>query len=138
MMSPTELDITRFVNEAAPMDYSASVAEIGQNAGPDTWRAACDDSDDWPLLQTDEQREAFRAFVRDSGGWSREEIAAWSDAELNALCIQWVAGDIRECGIRPGMTDGEWGEIQSQMEDGLIPSRIGQSIDGGWLFYIGS
>jgi len=28
-----EINITRFYNEAAPMDYSASIVEIGANAG---------------------------------------------------------------------------------------------------------
>jgi len=35
-----ELNITAFFNTIAPMDYSASVAEIGNDAGPATWRAA--------------------------------------------------------------------------------------------------
>ena len=39
-----QINITRFFNEACPRDYSASAAEIGENAGADTWRAACDDS----------------------------------------------------------------------------------------------
>jgi hypothetical protein len=47
-----QINITRFFNDAAPMDYSASVAEIGQNAGKDTWRAACDDASDWNMLDT--------------------------------------------------------------------------------------
>lgn len=62
-----ELDITGFFNAAAPMDYFASVAEIGRDAGPSTWRAACDDAPDYPLLDTEEKRDAFRRFVRDSG-----------------------------------------------------------------------
>lgn len=35
-----EINITTFFNNAAPMDYSASIAEIGDDAGPSTWRAA--------------------------------------------------------------------------------------------------
>ena len=31
-----DIDITTFFNEAAPRDYSASVAEIGRDAGPTT------------------------------------------------------------------------------------------------------
>jgi hypothetical protein len=59
-----EIDITDFFDQCAPMDYSASVAEIGQNAGPDTWRAACDDAPEWNLLNTEEKRDAWREFVR--------------------------------------------------------------------------
>lgn len=90
-----EIDITRFLAEAAPMDYSASVAEIGQNAGRDTWNAAIEDSPDFMMLDDDEKRDAFRAYVRGFGAWSDEEIAAWSDVELNALFIQIISGDIR-------------------------------------------
>lgn len=137
MSNQYELNITRFVNEAAPMDYSASVAEIGANAGADTWRAACEDSEDWPLLQTDEHREAFRAFVRDSGAWSDEEIVAWSNVELNALCIQWVASDMRECGIRPGMNEEDWQEVETLQQEGTYSSRIFLGVDGQIYFYIG-
>jgi len=90
-----DIDITRFYNEAAPMDYSASVAEIGDDAGPSTWRAACDDSPDYMMLDDDEKREAFRQFVKGFGAWEPAEIAAWSDVELNALFIQFVSGDMR-------------------------------------------
>jgi hypothetical protein len=133
-----ELDITQFFNNAAPMDYSASRMEIGDNAGQDTWRAANDDSDDYPLLQTDEQREAFRSFVKDSGGWTEEEIAAWSDTELNALCIQWVSGDMREGELKPGMSEDEWKEYERLAERGTISSRISRGDNGRIYFYVGS
>lgn len=91
----TDINITRFYNEAAPMDYSASVAEIGWNAGADTWRAACDDSADYMMLDDDDKRDAFRQHVRSFGAWDADEIAAWTDIELNALFIQLVSGDMR-------------------------------------------
>ena len=91
-----EINIARFYNEAAPMDYSASVAEIGQDAGPSTWRAACEDAPDYNMLDTDEKRDAFRQYVKGFGAWSDEEIGAWTDVELNALFIQFVSGDMRE------------------------------------------
>lgn len=91
-----ELNITRFFNEACPMDYSASVAEIGQNAGKATWQAACEDSSDYMILDSQEKREAFRAYVKGFGAWEETEIQAWNDIELNALLLQFIAGDIRE------------------------------------------
>mgnify|MGYP001194031171 CR=1 FL=1 len=90
-----EINITRFYNEAAPMDYSASIAEIGQDAGPSTWRAALDDAPDYNMLDTDDKRDAFRTHVKAFGAWSDEEIAAWDTTQLNALFIQFVAGDMR-------------------------------------------
>jgi len=136
-----ELDITAFFNAAAPMDYSASVAEIGANAGPDTWRAACDDSADYPILDTEEKRDAFRAFVRSSGGWSDDEISAWSDAELNALCIQWIAGDMREpvgFELGPDTTPEQWVEYQAQCDAGQCSGRLFRADDGSIYFCVGS
>lgn len=103
-----ELDITDFFNNAAPMDYSASVAEIGRNAGPDTWRAANEDSGDYPLLDTDEKRAAFRSHVKEFGAWDAAEIAAWSDTALNALCMQFIAGCIRESKLDAASTAEDW------------------------------
>lgn len=91
-----ELKITKFFTETCPRDYHASVAEIGADAGAATWQAAVDDSPDYMILDTGEKRDAFRSFVKYSGCWNAEEIAAWNDTELNALCLQWIAGDIRE------------------------------------------
>jgi len=100
-----EIDITRFYNEAAPMDYSASVMEIGDDAGPSTWRAAMEDAPDYNLLDTNDKREAFRRHISGFGAWSAEEIAAWSDTELNALFMQLISGDIRS-----GETDRIWSD----------------------------
>jgi hypothetical protein len=134
-----ELNITEFFNAAEPFTYSASAAEMGQDVGRITWRAACDA--DFAILDTDEKREAFRAFVRESGGWSDDEIAAWSDAELNALCIQWISGDMREpvgFELGPDTTPEQWADYQSQCEAGQCSSRIFRADDGRVFFYIGS
>lgn len=132
-----ELNISKFFANAAPMDYSASVAEIGRDAGKATWSAACDDAEDWNLLDTDEKREAFREFVGESGGWSEDEIKAWSDKELNALCIQWISGDMREVPdveMGPDMTDDDWESVSAMQRDGVISSRIFRADDGQVYF----
>jgi hypothetical protein len=133
-----ELNITAVWQSIAPMDYSASRAEIGQSAGPDTWRAACDDSSDYPILDTEEKRAAFRVFVRSSGGWDDDEIKAWSDSELNALCLQWIAGDIREaCQGCKGSTSGfNWEEYEAGAESGQNSSRLFRAEDGSIYFDI--
>lgn len=129
-----ELDITTFVMQAAPMDYSASVAEIGANAGRDTWNAACEDSEDYMILDNEDKREAFRSFVRASGGWDANEIASWSDKELNALCIQWIAGDMREAGIEADWTPTQWVEYESDENN---RGNIYRGNDGKVYFYCG-
>jgi hypothetical protein len=121
-----ELDITAFIAETCPRDYSASCAELGENAGAVTWHHACEDSNEWNFLDTDDKREDFRAFVGESGGWNAEEIAAWSDVELNALCIQWIAADIRDC-----LGDSQdWHRYGELLESGSVSGSIYRSDDG--------
>lgn len=134
-----ELNITAFFKECAPMDFSASVAEIGRDAGASTWAAACEA--ETLILDNEEKREAFRDFVRSSGGWSDEEITAWSEKELNALCIQWIAGDMREpVGFDLGAdsTDEQWADYQKQSEAGQVAGRLFRGEDGEIYFYIGN
>jgi hypothetical protein len=136
-----ELKITEFFNSCAPMDFSASVAEIGRDAGPSTWRAAVEESAESLILDTDEKREAFKDFVRSAGAWSDDEIGAWSVAELNALCIQWIAGDMREpVGFELGAhtTPEQWSDYQKQSEDGQVSGRLFKGTDGEIYFYVGS
>lgn len=116
-----EINITNFYCNACPRDYSASVAEIGRNAGADTWRAAMDDSADYPILDTAEKREAFKEYIQGFGAWDDTEIAAFTDTALNALCIQFVSGDIREYGL-----DNENG------------GNLFSGVDGEIYFYCGS
>lgn len=129
-----EINITNFYNEAAPMDYSASVAEIGANAGRDTWNAAKDDASFFQFLDTEEKVDAFKRFVRESGGWSQEEIDSWSVRELNALFLQWIAGDIREC-LEWDVED-VWANYQEMAEAGQVPSRLFKTDDGQVYFDI--
>jgi hypothetical protein len=133
-----ELNITEFFRAADPFSYSASKAEMGDNAGSATYQAAC--NADFQILTTDEQRTAFRAFVAESGGWDEEEINEWSDSELNALCIQWVSGDMREpvgFELGPDTTDEQWQEYERQCEQGQCSGRIYRGTDGQVYFYIG-
>lgn len=132
-----ELDITEFFNNAAPMDYSAGVAEIGQGAGAVTWSAACEDAPDYPLLDTEEKREAAREWAAGFGAWGEEEIAAWSDIELTALLIQYISGDIIEFQVLAG---GDWHAWRDLCEAGTCSGRLfggDMSTDGRVYFMIG-
>ncbi len=44
----------------------------------------------------DETRDEVRSFVQSWGAWGEEEINGLTDTELNALLIQFIAGDYRE------------------------------------------
>jgi len=105
-----EINITSLVSEDM-FQFSHSRAEGGQNAGEDTWNAALNGPR--PLLDSPEALEAMRDWARDSGGWEEEEILAWDDNELQALFLQLIAGDCRECpaleGGRADSLDGiDW------------------------------
>lgn len=129
-----ELNITKFFTEVAPMDYSASVAEIGQDAARSTWQAACDDSSDYPMLDTEEKREEFRRYVKGFGAWEEEEIRSWTDEELNALLIQMIAGDIREGDLDSDNPD--WEKYEKDSESGRVAGRIFKSADQIY-YYVG-
>ncbi len=91
-----EIELTSLLDLRA-FDLSHSQMEGGPNAGPQSWDAAKEQADETALLDTPEKLEAFRDWVRPSGGWDKEEIDAWGDQECNALFLQWVAGDVRQC-----------------------------------------
>lgn len=127
-----ELKITQFFRTVAPRDLSASVAEIGRDAGPSTWQASMDASAETMLLDTEEKRDAFRAFVAEAGAWSDDEINSWDDVTLNALCLQWIAGDMREpvgFELGPDTTDAQWAEYQRQSEAGQVCGRLFRADD---------
>ena len=132
-----ELDITEFFNACMPMDFAASVAEIGNDAGILTWRAALVESEGLQLLDSYEKREAFRAFVRSSGGWTDAEIAAFTDTALQALCIQWIAGDMRApvgFELNSESTDAEWSDYEQQCQEGNCAGRIFRG-DNGRIYF---
>lgn len=82
-------------------EFAHSRAEGGENAGPNTWNAALNGPR--PLLNTPEEFEAFRGYVGEFGAWTEEEISAWDENECQALFLQFVAGDVREC---PAILEG--------------------------------
>jgi hypothetical protein len=118
-------------------DLSHSRAEGGENAGQNTWNASKAQANKTPLLDTEEKLEAMREFARSSGGWTREEIAAWNAEEINALFLQWVAGDVREAGA--DSLDGiDWEEYEKMATEGRVSSNLSRGDDGQISFYLGS
>lgn len=90
-----DINITCLISENVNlMDYSASKMEIGQDAGNITWSNAIKSK--FKLLTTKDERNAAKNYFKSTGGWSREEIDRLSIKELNALMLQFAAGDLRE------------------------------------------
>ena len=139
-MNATEIDITDLVNSDGfdPWELSNSMANLGEHAGEITWanarRLAASPPD---LLPTEEHVEAWKDFVDDSGGWTREEIDAWTPEELRALLLQWIAGDIRNgFGDDLSPEEWDWAEYEEQCEAGQCASTLFRTDDGRIFFSI--
>jgi hypothetical protein len=132
-----EIDITTFFSEAEPWNFSASVAERGRNAGPETWNNAMEEGAKSPLLTTPEQIEALRDHVQGFGAWEREEIAAWTPVECNALFIQLVSGDMREGNLDNDPDDSDWADYERRAEAGNCRGRIWRGDDSKIYYYLG-
>jgi hypothetical protein len=121
-----EINVTRLATEGEMFDFSASRAERGMNAGPETWANAKQEAAERPILGADDLA-AFRDYMRGFGAWDDEEIDAWDATECNALLVQLVAGDLREAeSLCPG--DGpagvDWSTYQALAEAGTCSGRI--------------
>lgn len=112
-----EIDITSLL-EQDQFPLSHSSAEGGQNAGRETWLASLTAAEETPLLDTPEKLEAMRDYALSSGGWDAEEIAAWTPQEVNALFLQWIAGDCPATIKDWQFTEREPGEWWSESTDG--------------------
>lgn len=139
-MNATEFDLSPILgaNNFVPFDLSNNAATLGDNAGKLTWDASKEAAGEICLLNNEERKEAFRDFVRESGGWTREEIAKWDDVELNALLLQWIAGDIREAFGDVEPQDWDWERYQEDAEQGRVSSRLFKADDGKVWFSIAS
>lgn len=130
------IDITSLIElDCFPLSHSS--AEGGENAGRDTWNASKEQAKETPLLDTEEKLEAMREFARSSGGWTREEVEAWNAEEINALFLQWIAGDVREAGA-DSLEEIDWDEYEELASEGRISSNLSKGDDGRIYFYLGN
>lgn len=133
-----ELDITSFFETADAFEFSASSAERGQNAGPETWANAKAEGASAPLLTTEEQLEALRDHMKGFGAWEPEEIASWDATECNALLIQMIRGDMREGNLDNDPTDEDWRDYEKRAEAGECSGNIYRGDNGCVYYYLGN
>ena len=125
-----EINVTRLITDADPFAFSHSIAEGGKNAGPDTWANAKAEATERPLEIDD--REGVKEFFAGFGAWERDEIAAWTDAELDALVLQYASADLREVqSLCPGdgLGDIDWAEAEELAQAGTINGALFASDD---------
>ncbi len=111
--------------------YASSQCEMGSDAGKVTWENAIDEADRDPLLNSQDEIDEAKSWAGEFGAWEEEEISKWTDQEVNAFVLQFIAGDIR--GREHYGSDDEW---FAGMESGRSGGSIFQSGDK-WYAYIG-
>lgn len=130
-----EIEITTLLKtDCFPLSHS--IAEGGDDAARNTWRNAKEQAKEIPLLKTPEELQAARDYFKSFGAWSGDEIAAWNDQEINALFLQFIAGDVRELGA-DSLEEIDWTEAEELQSNGQAPSNIYKSNDGRIFFYLG-
>lgn len=129
-----EIEITHLLEEDM-FQFSHSAAEGGQNAGRNTWHAALNGPR--PLLQTPEQFQDARDYFRSTGGWDADECTAFTENEVEALLLQFIAGDIREAGA-DSLDEMDWEEYQADCEAGRVNGNLSRTDDGRVFYSIDS
>lgn len=129
-----EIDITKFFNNADPSYYSASVFELGQDAGRITWQNAKDSTKEYTFLNNQDKLDCFRDWIK---GCGFSEAETMNNEELNALFIQWISGDMRELeDIANAIWDSVefWEEVEQLQQQGTISGNIFKGIDSKVYF----
>ncbi len=137
-----EIDITAFVVDAIPCEFSASRAELGNDAGKITWNNAKREAVESPLLPPDATR-AFNDWIRGFGAWEPEEIESWGATERNALLIQYISGNLREleslCPSEGNDDENDYGiDWDAARDNDQVSGRIYRGDDGRVYFYMGN
>jgi hypothetical protein len=123
----SEIDVSPLLASPSydPWNCANSAANLGDNARQLTWEASKQAAKGFAL--TPEHQKAFRDFVKSSGGWTREEIDAWDEAELTALCVQWISGDIRDAfgdDLPDDPSEWDWEQYKEDCEAGRVSGNL--------------
>ena len=128
-----DIDVTDFLASTDCAMLSGSVAELGPSAGRITWQNSIDVVKEFNPLPDADALQEFRDWLKPWGGWSDAEIEAMSDEHLRTLCVQWIAGDWRECfDCDPDSAD--WDNYETMASKGTCPSSFYRT-DAGRIFW---
>lgn len=131
-----EINVNVLITDLNPAELSGSKAERGDNAGPETWNNSMEAAKEHAPIVAPEQQQGVRAWLGEFGAWDAEEIAAWSAQELDALVLQYAAGDLRELqSVAPGDGVGEidWDEAESLAQEGTVGGNLFIHDDELWI-----
>jgi hypothetical protein len=131
-----EIEISDFLMFADAGRFSGSVAELGVNAGRITWANSMSSAASKPLLTTPEEIAEARDWARGFGAWDDETIDRWSETEVNALVLQFVAGEIREIEQLCTRDDGriDWDKASELSDAGTLRGDVYPGDDGKFYF----
>jgi len=118
-----DIDVTDFLASTDCSLLSGSVTELGPNAGRITWANSINATKKFNPLPDADALQEFRDWLKPWGGWSDDEIVAMSDEHLRALCVQWIAGDWREC-FDCDPDGADWSEYETSISEGNCPSSF--------------
>ena len=93
-----EINVTKLFSNKSynPRLISASIAELGPNAGQITYNNSLSLANEVILVQSEDEIEEAIERLDEYGAWELEDMKEWSLQELSALIIQFVVGDARE------------------------------------------
>lgn len=93
-------NVSKMFADIEPWVVSNSVANLGPDAGRITWENAqtvAGSWEEWLVSDLENAIDEVEAWALNTGGWSEEEIAAWTSEETLALFVQNVASELRNC-----------------------------------------
>ena len=134
-----EIDITRLVTDPGfdPWILSNSRANLGDRAARITWENSQKLAAETKPPMLDAEGIAAMRKMAISAGMGREEIEADPDEDIQALFVQWVAGDIREAfGDDDDIDDWDWDEYREASEAGRVAGNLFRTDDGKIYFTI--
>lgn len=120
-----EINVTRLVSDLDPNMIAGSVATHGREGVKQLWPNATREASETPL-ETDD-RDGLKDWARGFGAWEDEKIDAWTDAEIDALVLQYAAQDLKELqDLCPGegLGDVDWTEADRLAESGVVGGHL--------------
>lgn len=119
-----EINVNRLITDLDPGMISGSIAELGSDAARFTWNNAKEGA---RRLLKPSERDAARDFFAGFGAWSHDELRRMTSGEIDALALQYAAGDLREAqAIAPGNGLGniDWQEAERLAERGTLAGNL--------------
>jgi hypothetical protein len=109
----------------------------GKDGEQFTWANAMDYAEIHPLIDSQERRDAVRAFLKGFGEWPPEDLYVFDDQELSALLTRLIAYDLREVEEFWDGQSVDWERVDQEQDNGRFSSRIWVGFCGQVFYYIG-